>query len=315
VYWTKLAADTSVCDHVPRPEQLPALAAVSLLQSIERHLPPGFHITGQLGSGATSWVYLAQRSADGAGLAVKALNPGLARNDHVDRFRREMAILQALDHPHIVPVLHTGEADGALFFTMPYLEGGSLRDLLRSGGPFPVRDALMIARDLADALSHVHGRGMIHRDVKPENILFGNGQVYLVDFGFARAPSLTPEGAAAEDARLTIGTPGYISPEQLTGKRAEDWRSDFFSLACVLQETLTGRPPFAGESARETMRRRLTDPPEDIRAACPECPDDVIAIVRRNLAMSPNDRYATAGFLRMALEAAIARIDEHEHAA
>ncbi|GLC26718.1 serine/threonine-protein kinase [Roseisolibacter agri] len=284
---------------------------MSLIHAIERRLPSGYRIQDQIGSGATSWVYVARHEGNAAPpLVVKALHPGLSKEASVDRFAREMQILRSLDHPRIVPLLEAGEADGSLFFTMPYVTGATLAELLRSHGPLSVHDALIVARDLVEALGHAHGRGVVHRDVKPANVLVDTeGRALLIDFGFASAPGLTTPNAAAQDARLAIGTPEYISPEQVTGKRAEDWRSDFFSLACVLQEMLTGRPPFTGGAARAVMQRRMTEPPEDIRALRADVPDEVIAIVRRNLAVSPNDRMATAGFFRMALEAAIERLD------
>jgi serine/threonine-protein kinase len=282
---------------------------VSLLRAIERRLPPGYAIQGQIGSGATSWVYLARGDGDAPALVVKVMHPGISAEANVDRFVREMQILRTLDHPRIIPILEPGEADGALFFTMPYVPGETLRARLDRTGPLPIREALAIARDVAEALGHAHGRGVVHRDVKPANILLADGRAYLMDFGFANAPSLTSPNAAARDARLAIGTPEYISPEQVTGRRAEDWRSDFFSLACVLQEMLTGSPPFTGGAPRAVMQRRLTEAPADLRAARPDVPDDVAAIVRRNLAVSPNDRFATAGFFRLALETAIERLD------
>ncbi len=282
---------------------------MSLLRAIERRLPPGYAIAGQIGSGATSWVYLARADGDAPALVVKVMHPGLSADANVDRFVREMQILRTLDHPRIIPILEPGEADGALFFTMPYVPGETLRARLDRTGPLPIREALVIARDVAEALGHAHGRGVVHRDVKPANVLLADGRAYLMDFGYANAPSLTTPTAAARDARLAIGTPEYISPEQVTGKRAEDWRSDFFSLACVLQEMLTGSPPFTGGAPRAVMQRRLTESPAELRALRPEVPDDVAAIVRRNLAVSPNDRFATASFFRLALESAIERLD------
>ncbi|MGZ8379029.1 MAG: serine/threonine-protein kinase [Gemmatirosa sp.] len=288
---------------------------MSLIRAIERRLPLGYTIQGQIGSGATSWVYLARGDGDAPALVVKVMHPGMSADANVDRFVREMRILRTLDHPRIIPILEPGEADGALFFTMPYVPGETLRVRLDRTGPLPIREALVIARDVTEALGHAHGRGVVHRDVKPANILLADGRAFLMDFGFANAPSLTTPNAAARDARLAIGTPEYISPEQVTGRRAEDWRSDFFSLACVLQEMLTGAPPFTGGAPRAVMQRRLTEAPADLRAARPDVPVEVAAIVRRNLAVSPNDRFATAGFFRLALESAIERIDAAPHPA
>ncbi len=321
---------------------------VSLLQAVERQLPEGFTIQEQIGAGATSWVYLARRADAGdAGepaqppaapgapppgdaieaaaptgeaaprvpegqdqIVVKVMRSGGANRAHVDRFVREMRILQKLDHPHIVPILEPGEVDGALYFTMPYVYGETLRSSLDRFGPLDVADALDVARDLADALGHAHTRGVVHRDVKPENILLSPAGAYLLDFGFASAPSLTSDEAAQREASEMVGTPDYVSPEEVSGDRAGDWRSDFYSLGCVLFEMLTGRAPFTAESPRATVLRRLTTPAPDVRTLRPEVPDDVAFIVRRCLERSPNDRFPTASFLRMALQAARARLPD-----
>jgi serine/threonine-protein kinase len=218
-----------------------------------------------------------------------------------------MRILEKLDHPRIVPLLTPGEAEGALFFTMPYVAGGTLRDRLNSQGPLPVAEALTITCDLAEALGHAHARGVVHRDVKPENILLGPDGAYLVDFGFASAPSMVDAGELEREARAMVGTPDYVSPEEVTGKQAGDWRSDFYSLGCVLFEMLVGRSPFSGGSARATIQRRLATAAPDVRLARPDVPDDVAAIVRKCLERSPNDRYATSGFLTGALRGALSR--------
>ena len=142
---------------------------MSLIQAIERRLPSGYRIQDQIGSGATSWVYLARSEGDAPALVVKVMHPGMQRDASVDRFVREMQILRTLDHPRIIPILEPGEADGALFFTMPYVPGETLCARLAEGGPLPIREALVVARDLCEALGHAHGRGIVHRDVKPAN--------------------------------------------------------------------------------------------------------------------------------------------------
>ena len=288
---------------------------MTILDAIQRHLPSGYTIQDQLGAGATSWVYVARHAGGETPLAVKVMHPGMMKGASVDRFAREMQILRTLGHPRIIPLLESGEAAGALFFTMPYVDGRTLREVLQRERVLPIREALVVARDVADALGHAHGRGVIHRDVKPENILVADDAAYLFDFGFANAPSLTSQQIADEEARMTIGTPAYMSPEQVSGKRADDWRSDFFGLACVLQEMLTGHPPFVDGTARAVMSRRASEQPADVRTLRPDVPDDVAAIIRRNLAVSPNDRFATASFLRMALESSLGRLDEAEAAA
>jgi serine/threonine-protein kinase len=196
---------------------------------------------------------------------VKVLHGRALRPGHADRFRREIEILQKLEHARIVPILAAGEADGVCFFTMPFVDGETLRARLHADGPLSARDTLLIARDIADALGHAHGRGVVHRDVKPENVLISADGAQLMDFGFASAPSLMSHDALDGEAALVIGTPHYISPEQVRGRQASDWRGDFFSLGCVMHEMLTGRPPWVAASARELMRLRLADAAPDVR--------------------------------------------------
>ena len=281
---------------------------MNLLEAIELHLPRGFAIREPLGAGATSRVYLAERADTGEHLVVKVMRPGTVTAQTVDRFQAEMRMLRALDHPRIVPILEVGEAKGALFFTMPYLGSETLRARLAACGPFPVREALLVARDVTDALGHAHARGVVHRDVKPENILLSGGGAYLMDFGFAHPPAQLAGGGLA-DPSLIYGTPDYVSPEQVEGRRPPDWRTDFFSLGCVMHEMLAGAPPFTAGSPRATMRRRLTVPAVDVRVVRAEVPADVAAIVRCNLEVHPSGRFATASTLRAALDAALGRLD------
>jgi serine/threonine-protein kinase len=286
---------------------------VNLLDVVAEHLPHGYAIERTLGVGGTSTVYLATRAGDdNARLVVKVLHGRALRPGHADRFRREIEILQKLEHARIVPILAAGEADGVCFFTMPFVDGETLRARLHADGPLSARDTLLIARDIADALGHAHGRGVVHRDVKPENVLISADGAQLMDFGFASAPSLMSHDALDGEAALVIGTPHYISPEQVRGRQASDWRGDFFSLGCVMHEMLTGRPPWVAASARELMRLRLADAAPDVRRLRADVPADVAAILRCNLAPYPNDRYATAAFLRMAIDSALARMDEAE---
>ena len=286
---------------------------MNLLEAIELQLPRGFTIRERLGTGATSWVYLAGREGGAGGaeerLVVKVMRLGTVTDTTVARFFLEMQALRKLEHPHIVPLLHTGEAKGALFFTMPYIGGETLHARLRDRGPLSVVETLRAARDVADALEHAHARGIVHRDVKPANVLLAGGRAYLMDFGFANtsvlATEVTPDGK-----RLIVGTPDYMSPEQLTGKRADDWRGDLFSLGCVMFEMLTGQTPFAGGSSHAVMMRRLTEPPLDLRALRPDAPGEVEEMVRRNLAVQPADRFATAGALVVAIDSALRRLGD-----
>jgi len=280
----------------------------SLLEAIELHLPRVYKIRGKLGVGATSSVYLAVGETPTERLAVKTMILGSATDHRNDLFLREMQTLEKLDHPRIPRILGTGEAKGSLFFTMPYIDGETLRQRLHKHGPLSVREALLTTRDIGSALDHAHGRGVVHRDVKPENIFISSDGAYLLDFGLAA----TSDSATYHRAGVS-GTPTYMSPEQATVGRAEGWRSDFFSLGCVLFEMLAGRPPFRG-SPKETMQMRQTGAAPDVRVARPEISDDVAGIVKRTLANDPSMRYPTGGALVRAVDAAIEQLDPTDNA-
>jgi len=281
---------------------------MNLLEAIELQLPRGYAIERKLGTGATSWVYLASRDGGADRLVVKVMRSGTVKAENVSRFLSEMQALRKLEHPRIVPMLDSGEANGALFFTMPYIDGETLHVRLHTIGALAIVDALRIARDVADALDHAHAKGIVHRDVKPANVFLGqDGGAYLMDFGFANTTTLAAAESRGTGRPVVVGTPDYMSPEQVTGKRPDDWRGDLYSLGCVMHEMLTGQPPFTGGSSQAVMRRRLTEPPPDVRTLRPDVPGDVAAIVRRNLALSPSDRFDTAGGLRAAIDTALAQ--------
>jgi len=225
-----------------------------------------------------------------------------------ERFLLEMRILQKLSHPNIPAVLEAGEANGMLFFTMPFIEGGSLRARLKAEGPLPIRDALVIARDAADALGHAHMNGVIHRDVKPDNLLLSPKGAVLLDFGIARAPSLARPDMVVDRPGYVMGTAEYTSPERVSGKRPEDARADLFSLGCVLYEMLTGRPPFRG-GVRQVMKEAGGELTFDASALPSSTPDEVIGVLRRSLAAYPSDRFATARAMSAAISATIEKLD------
>ncbi|MGD8279256.1 MAG: serine/threonine-protein kinase, partial [Gemmatimonadota bacterium] len=192
----------------------------------------------ELGRGGMAWVFLAADHKHGRQVAIKVLKPDLAAALGADRFLREIGIAARLRHPHILPLHDSGEADGLLYYTMPYVEGESLRDRLEREQQLPLEEALAIARDVADALSYAHGRGIVHRDIKPENILLDSGHAVVSDFGVARAVAAAG-GRTLTETGLAIGTPLYMSPEQASGTQDPDPRSDQYSLGCVLYEMLT----------------------------------------------------------------------------
>jgi serine/threonine protein kinase len=289
------------------------MTGMSLLEALELHIPRGYKIQRKLGGGATSVVYLAgMPGCDPNRLAVKVLLNGSGTNRAGYRFLREMQVLEKLNHPRIPRILEPGEANGRLFFTMPYIDGQTLGARLRSSGRLPLRESLLIARDVGEALDHAHARGVVHRDVKPDNIYLAHDGAYLMDFGMAMT-SDSERGSGTEWDGIIAGTPAYMSPEQASGHGAEGWRSDFFSLGCVLHEMLTGTQAFASSSVRETMaRHRMGVVAPEVRSLRPEVPEDVSRILRRTLHPDPSSRYPTARFLRRALDAAIEALDRGE---
>ena len=280
---------------------------MNLLDAIALHLPHGYAIEGKLGDGATSSVYLARSVEGGEPLAVKVMLLGTVTNHTAENFLREMQVLEKLDHPRIPRLLAPGEAKGSLFFTMPYVDGVNLRVHLRATGPLPVRQALLITRDIGGALDYVHSKGVVHRDVKPENIFIAKDGAYLMDFGVAAWTDSEGNGSRDKSSHIS-GTPDYMSPEQASGDRVEGWRSDFYSLGCVLYEMLAGRRPFSSAMARETIARRRNRVAPDIRELRPSVPEDVAMIIRRSLNPDPTGRFPTAGYLLRALDAALDRL-------
>jgi serine/threonine-protein kinase len=264
-----------------------------------------YRIERELGRGGMATVYLAHDLRHDRRVALKVLHAELSRALGPERFLQEIRLAARLQHPHLLSVHDSGDADGTLWFTMPYVEGRSLRERLGRERQLPQDDALRIAHEAARALDYAHRHGVIHRDIKPENILLTeDGDTLVADFGVGRAL-----GAGDHDDRLTetgivVGTPAYMSPEQSTGDRELDGRSDIYSLGCVLYEMLAGEPPFTGPTVQAIVARRLSESPRPLAATRDTIPPAVEAIASRALARSPADRYATAGAMADALEAA-----------
>jgi serine/threonine protein kinase/tetratricopeptide (TPR) repeat protein len=261
-----------------------------------------YAIERELGRGGMATVYLAQEHKHDRLVAIKVLHPEMSASVGADRFLREIGIVARLSHPHIVPLIDSGDADGLLYYVSPYVPGGSLRDRLVRERKLPVSDALRIAREVATALDYAHRNGFVHRDVKPENILFADGQAVLADFGVARACSASPEDIVTE-AGMALGTPAYMSPEQASGDRDAGEPSDQYSLACVVYEMLAGEPPFTGANSRSTLAKQVTERPRPIRTLRPEVPASVERALARALAKAPEDRYPSAAEFAAGLDA------------
>ena len=254
----------------------------------------------ELGHGGMATVYLAQDLKHGRPVAIKVLRPELAAALGAERFLREIEIAARLTHPHILPLHDSGEANGFLYYVMPYLEGESLRDRLNREPQLPVEEAVRIAREVASALSYAHSHDVVHRDIKPENILLSGGEAVVADFGIARA--LVAAGAdKLTDTGLAVGTPGYMSPEQAMAEPRIDGRADTYALGCVLYEMLAGHPPFLGTTAQEILARHTLDPVPPLRTIRREVPPAVEQAVLRALAKSPADRFPSAAAFSEAL--------------
>jgi hypothetical protein len=279
-------------------------AEYSPLLSLVTAFRDRYEIIRETGRGGSATVYLARDLKHDRFVAIKVLNPDLGATSG-DRFLREIQVSAGMQHPHILPTYDSGVADGRLYFVMPFVDGGSLRQRLETASALPIEEALRIAHDIGIALQHAHNLGVIHRDVKPENIMFYHGTACLADFGVARAieemdPGLTQHGAV-------VGTPAYMSPEQYLAV-GFDGRSDVYSLACVLYEMIAGARLYAGSSVAEVLAER--NKPPSIRQLRPKIPESVDELLTRGLEHDPEKRYRDAHAFVSAIEAVQARVHE-----
>ena len=256
----------------------------------------------ELGRGGMATVYCARDLRHDRLVALKVLHPELAATLGPERFLREIRLTSRLQHPHILPVFDSGEAAGQLWYTMPYVRGESLRDRLRREVQLRMDSALDLTKQVADALGYAHRQGIVHRDVKPENILLEGERAVVADFGIARALDLAG-GERLTQTGLALGTPSYMSPEQAVGSPA-DARSDIYSLGCVLYEMLAGEPPFTGPTAQAIMARRLSSPVPTLRTVRETVSPAVERAIEVALAKVPADRFATTDEFVAALNGA-----------
>ena len=259
-----------------------------------------YRIERELGQGGMATVYLADDIRHGRKVAIKLVHPELAAVLGADRFLSEIHVTATLQHPHILPLFDSGQADGQLFYVMPFIEGESLRGRLNRERQLPIDDAVRLTREVASALDYAHRHGVIHRDIKPENILIHDGQAVVADFGIALAVSNAGGGRLTQTG-LSLGTPQYMSPEQATGEREIDARSDIYSLGAVTYEALTGEPPFTGPSAQAIVAKVITTEPRPMATQRKSIPPHVEAAVLKSLEKMPADRFATAADFARAL--------------
>jgi serine/threonine protein kinase len=259
----------------------------------------------ELGGGGMSRVFLAHESALGRRVVIKVLLPELAAGVSVERFRREIQLAAQLQHPHIVPLLSAGEADGLPYFIMPFVVGESLRARVTREGELPIAETVRTLRDVVSALVYAHARGVVHRDIKPDNVLLSGGVAVVTDFGVAKAVSAsseTPALSGLTSMGVALGTPAYMAPEQATASPQTDHRADIYALGAMAYEMLTGTPPFSGRSPQAVLAAHVVEeaPPVELRR--PGVPPMLASLVRECLAKRPADRPQAAADVMYALD-------------
>jgi serine/threonine-protein kinase len=271
--------------------------AADLRESLQESLAAEYELQDELPRGGMSRVFLAVERGLNRKVVLKVLDPELAATLSAERFKREIALAARLQHPHIVPLLHAGAVDGMLFYTMPFVEGESLRELMARERPMSIDRIQQVLVGVAGALDFAHEQGVVHRDIKPENVMLFHGQAVVLDFGIAKAVSdSTHTGAAITTApRLTLqgtslGTPTYIAPEQAAGDPAIDHRADIYSVGCVAYEMLTGHPPFRGKTPQAVMIAHAKEAPEAVGKRRPDAPAALTKLVMKCLEKSPDGR-------------------------
>ena len=273
-----------------------------MLPLIQRAFEGRYRVEREIGKGGNARIYLAHDSA-GRAVALKVLHPELLVSVAADRFLREIRLSSQLEHPHIARLLDSGELDWIVYYVMTFVEGPTLREHLGRVHRLPLGELVRLAEDLLSALDHAHGHGIVHRDVKPENVVLSSQGAVLLDFGIARAV------AASGSDRLTrsgiaVGTSTYMSPEQITALKEIDHRSDIYSLGCVLFEGLAGQPPFQHRNEAVVLQLHLTQPAPDLRTLRPDTPRELAEAIARALAKAPEGRWQTAAAMRESLAGA-----------
>jgi serine/threonine-protein kinase len=273
-------------------------------ERLQAALPQRYTLLRELDRGGMSRVYLAREALPDRDVAIKVLDGELSARLGRERLVREVEETSRLAHPHIVPIYAAGDAGGSLYYAMPYIEGESLRDRLGREGRLSIDDALKITRQVADALQHAHDNGIVHRNIKPSNILFQGGHAVVADFGIARALRAPESGGEFTQSGLPLGTPDYMSPEQAEGDSSVDGRADTYALACVLYEMLAGQPPFRSGSPQETLARHIMDTMPPLGTLRSSLPRGVEQAIARALSKAPADRHREVTHFSDALLAA-----------
>ena len=272
-----------------------------LVAVVNEALKGRYVVEAVVGKGAAARVFRAH-DATGQTVALKVLHPELLVSAVADRFLREIQLARDLDHPHIARLLDSGSADWLVYYVMEFIEGPTLREALAASGAMPQAQALALADDLLGALDYAHGLGLVHRDVKPDNIMISPRGGVLLDFGIARAVAATGANRLTL-AGMTVGTAGYMSPEQVTAEPDLDHRSDIYSFGCVLYECLAGEAPYSGMSDALVMQRHVVGEPADLSRLRGDVSSNTRQVLQRALARQPEQRWQSAAEMREALRA------------
>jgi serine/threonine protein kinase len=270
--------------------------SAELQEQLQNALGTMYILDRELGGGGMSRVFVAHETALGRKVVVKVLLPELAAGVNIERFRREIQLAAQLQHPHIVPLLSAGEAEGLPYFIMPFVTGESLRTRITRQGELPIGETVRILRDVVSALAYAHGYGVVHRDVKPDNVLLSGGVAVVTDFGVAKAVTASSDSGATGLTSLgvALGTPAYMAPEQATANPQTDHRADIYALGAMAYELLTGLPPFAGRTPQAVLAAHVIEDPEPVERRRGAVPPMLAALVRECLAKRPADRPQTA---------------------
>ena len=280
---------------------------MDLREALQSELKGTYEILRELPRGGMSRVFAAREKALGRTVVIKVLSPDLAATLSADRFRREIMLAARLQHPHIVPLLSTGDAAGSLFFTMPLVEGESLRERMSRERPMAADDVARILVEVAGALEYAHAQGLVHRDIKPENVMFFHESAVVLDFGIGKALTAAspnpndPAAARITASGMSLGTPVYIPPEQAAGDPDLDHRADLYSLGVVAYEMLTGHPPFSGRTPQVVFAAHAKEAPVSITHKRPDTPPALARIVMQCLEKKPADRPQSAAEIVRAL--------------
>ncbi|MGH2898221.1 MAG: serine/threonine-protein kinase, partial [Solirubrobacteraceae bacterium] len=276
-----------------------------LRTQLQAALGGAYTLERELGGGGMSRVFVAEDAALKRRIVVKVLPFEIAADVSIARFQREITLAATLQHPHIVPLLATGEMAGVPFYTMPLVEGETLRDRLVRAGELPIAEAVRLLRELATALDYAHGKGIVHRDIKPENVLLSGDGALITDFGVAKAllDSATADRGPLTATGVSVGTPAYMSPEQVSADPAVDHRADLYAFGMLAYEMLAGQSPFSGRSGQALLAAHVIDAPESLEKRRPSVPPALAALVMRCLEKRPADRPQRASEIVRVLDA------------